>query len=259
MTRGHDAPRRAELLGLPVHPVDRAGLLAAVDDMVASGGRHTLAYANVHTWNTALDTPDLAAFYRLCDLVYCDGEGIRLGARALGVDLPERMTGADWIWDLAAHAAAEGHRIYWVGGREGVAAQAALRLREAHPGLAVAGTHHGYFDHAGAGSDAVVRAINRAAPQIVLVGFGTPLQERWIARVRGDLDAPVVWALGATADFVSGTLSRGPAVLHQHGLEWLARLLVEPRRLWRRYLVGNARFAARIAAARRGRGSGRDR
>lgn len=258
MSRGHDAPRRHQVLGLPVHDLDRRGLLRAVDEMIASGGRHTVAYANVHTWNTALDFPDVADFYRLADLVYCDGEGVRLGARALGVVLPERMTGADWIWDLAAHAAARRFRLFWVGGREGVAAEAGLRLIEAYPELALAGTHHGYFHKDGADSDALVRAINRAAPDIVLVGFGTPLQERWVARVRDDLDAPVVWVLGATADFVSGKVPRGPAVLHRHGLEWLARLLVEPRRMWRRYLVGNARFATRVAGARWRRRGGRD-
>ena len=250
MARGHDAPRRHEVLGLPVHVLDRSGLLEAVDDMIASGGRHTIAYANIHTWNTALERPELAEFLRLADVVYCDGEGVRLAARAQGVRLPERMTGADWIWDLAEHAASRGYQVFWIGGREGVAAEAGLRLRQAHPGLTVVGTHHGYFEHGGADSDALVAAVNRAAPDIVLVGMGTPLQEQWVARVRDGLQAPVVWVLGATADFVSGRVTRGPEVLHRHGLEWLARLLVEPRRLWRRYLVGNARFAARVLRER---------
>jgi N-acetylglucosaminyldiphosphoundecaprenol N-acetyl-beta-D-mannosaminyltransferase len=132
-----------------------------------------------------------------------------------------------------------------------VADAAAGRLQEAHPGLRVVGTHHGYFHGDEGGSEAVIDRINGAGADVVLVGFGTPLQERWIAAHRGRIEAPVVWAIGATADFVAGHVPRGPAVLHQHGLEWLARLTVEPRRLWRRYLVGNTRYLARLARARR--------
>jgi len=95
----------------------------------------------------------------------------------------------------------------------------------------------------------LIARINAFGPDVVLVGMGTPTQERWIARWRGALDAPVVWALGATHDFVSGRVSRGPAVLHQNQ-EWLARLLVDPRRLWRRYLLGNTAFIARVVRQR---------
>lgn len=242
--------QRTELLGLPVHAHDLSSLLETVDRMVASGGRYTVAYANVHTVNVALDHPDVARFMRRADLIYCDGNGIRLGAWLGGQDLPPRMTGADWIDDLGRLAAVRGHRLFWLAGEEGVAETAVRRLAERAPGLQIAGTHHGYFDKEGAGTDAVIDRINRSEADIVLVGFGTPLQERWIAAQRDRLDAPVVWALGATADFLSGRVSRGPTLLHQHGAEWLARLLVDPRRLWRRYLIGNTRYLARIAGDR---------
>ncbi|MDP7111271.1 MAG: WecB/TagA/CpsF family glycosyltransferase [Myxococcota bacterium] len=242
--------QRIELLGLPVHVHDLASLLSAVDRMIASGGRYTVAYANVHTINIALSEPDVAEFMRRVDLIYCDGNGVRLGAWLAGQHLPPRMTGADWIDDLGRRASANGHRLFWLGARPGVAEAAAGKLAERAPGLCIAGTHHGYFAKEGPESDAVVEAINRAAPDIVLVGLGTPLQERWIAAQRHRIDAPVVWAIGATADFLSGEVSRGPAILHQHGLEWLARLLVDPRRLWRRYLVGNTHYLRRLAGER---------
>lgn len=242
--------QRFDLLGLPVHAVELGSLFHTVDEMVASGGRFTVTYANVHTVNQALDHPDVAEFMRTADLVYCDGEGVRLGARVLGQRLPPRLTGADWIWDFASHASTRGHRIFWVGARPGVSERAGQRLTEAAPGLQIVGTHHGYFDQSKIGSGPVVSAINRANPDIVIVGFGTPLQERWIAQVRERIQAPVVWAVGATADFVSGETRRGPAILHQHGFEWLARLTVEPDRLWRRYLIGNVRYLAHVVRAR---------
>ena len=241
---------RVHLLGLPVHVHDLTSLLRSVDAMIASGGRYTVCYANVHTMNQAIELPDVAEFMRQADLVYCDGQGVRLGAAALGTSLPPRMTGADWIWDLARYAGREDLGVYWLGSEDGVTEAAAAELTREVPDLRVVGTHHGYFAKEGHESDAVVARINAARPDILLVGFGTPLQERWIAANRDAIDAPVVWALGATADFIAGVVSRGPSILYDHGLEWLARLLVDPRRLWQRYLVGNTQFAIRVLRER---------
>lgn len=236
--------RRVEVLGVGVDPVDRAGLLDGVARLVAARGRATVAYVNVHVLDVAHRDEALRRFLHAADLVYCDGGGVVLGARLLGKSLPERMTGADWIWDLAARAEAAGWRIYWMGGEPGVAAEAARRLRERHPRLQIA-TEHGFH----ADAQPVVAAMNAFAPDIVLVGMGTPLQERWVTTNRAAIDAPVVWVTGATADFVSGHVSRGPRWLHDRQ-EWLARLLVDPKRLWRRYLVGNTVFLARVFVTR---------
>lgn len=203
----------------------------------------------MHVLNVAADDDALTAFLAGVDVCYCDGGGVVLGAKILGRELPERMTGADWIWDLAERAAAEGWRLAWVGGEPGVTAAAADKLREHAPALQVVYTHHGFFPREGPEHDAVIDALNAARPDVVLVGMGTPVQERWVAAVRSRLDAPVVWCLGATADFVSGKVPRGPKWLHSHQ-EWLARLLVDPRRLWRRYLLGNPRFLLRMVRDR---------
>ena len=208
-----------------------------------------MAYLNVHVVNTAARDPALTEFLQGADICYADGAGVVLGARMLGHHLPERMTGADWIWDLAREA--EGRwRIAWIGGEPGVSDEAAGILREQHPALELH-AEHGFHEDSGA----VCARVNAFAPDLVLVGMGTPVQERWVATWRGELEAPVVWCLGATADFVSGKVDRGPAWLHDNQ-EWLARLVTEPRRLWRRYLLGNPLFLARVARqALTGRGS----
>ncbi len=230
------------VLGVPVACVDRSGMLDAVEELVQRG-QATVAYLNVHVANQAAGDPALLAFLQGVDLCYADGAGVLLGARLLGERLPERMTGADWIWDLAARA--EGRlRLAWIGGAEGVTEAAAEALRERHPGLQV-WTDHGFHQDV----PALIARCNAFAPDIVLVGMGTPTQERWVRRWRPDLQAPVVWCTGATADFLSGQTSRGPEWLHQNQ-EWLARLLTEPRRLWRRYLVGNPLFLARVIRSR---------
>ncbi|MFZ5481818.1 MAG: WecB/TagA/CpsF family glycosyltransferase [Myxococcota bacterium] len=242
---------RVDVLGVGVDRVDRAAMLDRVGALVAARGRATVAYANVHVLNVAARDPALAAFLNAADLCYCDGDGVRLGARLLGERLPERMTGADWIWDYAARAEAEGWRTWWIAGEPGVVDVAARNLRARHPGLRIGG------DHGFCADDTPIRNANAFGADVVLVGMGTPLQERWVARHRPELEAPVVWVVGATADFVSGKVSRGPTILNQNA-EWLARLVTEPRRLWRRYLLGNTRFLGRVVIerVRAGPGSG---
>lgn len=210
---------------------------------MAAGEPVTVGYLNVHVVNTAMRDEGLHAFLQGLDLCYADGSGVVLGARILGQDIPERMTGADWIWDLAESASGR-WRVAWIGGEPGVAEAAATALRERHPTLDLHAEHGFESD-----SPALIARVNAFEPHIVLVGMGTPAQERWVASWRGDLDAPVVWCLGATADFVSGKTSRGPAWLHDNQ-EWLARLLTEPGRLWKRYLLGNPLFLARVLRER---------
>lgn len=240
-----------DVLGVRVHPVDLQGLLDRVGQAIAQGGPFTIAYANVHVLNTAARDGRLTRFLNDVDLCFCDGNGVRMGAQILGRDLPHRMTGADWIWDLAARAEAEGWRIWWIGGEPGVTDEAAAVLRQRHPELQL-GTDHGFHARQGPEDAASIERINAFSPDIVLVGMGTPVQEYWIEERRSRIDAPIVWCLGATADFLTGRVSRGPRWFTDR-FEWVGRLVAEPRRLWKRYLLGNPVFLARVAAQRLGR------
>ncbi len=240
------AKPRVEILGVPVDVLDRDGLLDRIATMIEAGRPTTVSYVNVHVLDQSGRHRDLVGFLNDVELCYCDGKGVMLAAQLLGQHLPERMTGADWIWDLAARA--EGRwRICWVGGEPGSTAEAAAVLQQRHPGLEIV-PHHGYHPKEGPENDAFIEQINAAKADIVLVGMGTPLQERWVRDNRHAMTAPVVWCLGATADFVSGRVSRGPQWLYDRQ-EWLARLFVDPRRLWKRYLLGNGRVIARVLAS----------
>lgn len=184
-----------------------------------------------------------------------------LGARLLGYHIPERITYADWIWQLAAYAAEQGFSLFFLGGRAGVAARAAARLQEDFAALKVAGTHHGYFDKQPGSRENldVIEVINTSRPDILVVAFGMPLQEAWLRDNWAQVNARVALTGGAVFDYVSGELQRAPSWLNDHGMEWLGRLLIEPGRLWRRYLLGNPLFLARVLRqrlqkyARRGR------
>lgn len=232
---------RVYLFGIPIDRVLLTELLAVVSGVVARGGRLDVMYVNVHCMNVAAHDRGYRDILADAGLVYCDGTGVRLAARLAAESLPQRMTGADWIHDLARMAVRDGVSLFIVAGEPGVAERAASALRVRHPGLNIAGSRSGYEDAA-----ETIQAVREARPDIVLIGMGTPTQERWIAEHRAELDVPVVWAVGALFDFVSGKLPRGPRFLTEHGFEWLCRLAVEPRKLWRRYLIGNPLFFARV-------------
>ena len=208
-------------------------------------------YANVHVLNTGRKVHDLRPILNSADIVYCDGSGVRLGARLLGHRIPPRMTGADWIEQLCAACVNQKAGLYLLGSRPEVAEQASEVLQTRYRGLHIVGTHHGYLQDP-AISAAAITAINAARPHILFVGMGTPNQERWIFEHRHELDVPVVWAVGALFDFVAGVQRRAPRWMLDHGLEWLHRFWIDPRRLWRRYIVGNPLFICRVIMQRLG-------
>lgn len=244
------------MLGVGVDLIGREELEREIPRLVRlsrrTGRREMVLNVNVHCLNLAYRDPALRRVLDEAALVFCDGAGVALGARLLGLPAPQRITYADWTWSLAGLAAREGLSLYLLGSWPGVAEEAARRLRRRHPALRIAGTGHGYFDKTPASeqNEAVLDEISAVGPDLLVVGFGMPLQERWISANRHRLGPGVALAGGAAFDYVSGRARRGPRLLTDHGFEWLARLFLEPGRLWRRYLIGNPLFVARILRAR---------
>jgi N-acetylglucosaminyldiphosphoundecaprenol N-acetyl-beta-D-mannosaminyltransferase len=172
-----------------------------------------------------------AAFRRVlrtCSLRTADGVGITLAARILGHPLPGRVAGVEMVEALARSAAARGHRIFLLGGAPGVADKAADRLRELAPGLQVVGTLAG--DSSEAGDAEALAAITVAAPDVILVAFGAPGQELWNARNLAVSGAAVGLGVGGTLDYLAGQARRAPRWMRRVGLEWLFRLITQPRR-----------------------------
>ncbi len=239
--------KKINVLGVGVDPLTVGELHEEISRFVGNGEHALVLHANVHGLNLAYRDPRLRDLFNRAPIVFCDGSGVMLGARILGRRIPERITYADWMWRVAAFAEERGFSFFFLGARPGVAEKAAGRLRESFPRLRIAGVHHGYFDRDGAENESVVAKINAARPDILLVAFGMPLQELWLAENWEKIDARVALTGGAVFDYVSGELRRGPPVLVDNGLEFLARLIIEPRRLWRRYARYNPRFVAGFA------------
>lgn len=249
--------RQSRIFELPIELGHPDELLARIVGWVGRGEpTKRVMYVNAHVLNQSREDPALRTALEQADLVYCDGYGVRLAAKALSAEIPHRMTGADWIWNLAALCEAQGRSVYLLGCDPGVAAQAGQRLRRAHPRLKVVGTHHGYFEIGSGHDERVIEDINTRKPDILLVGMGTPKQEIWAQRTVDRLDCDVLWSVGALFDFVSGRVPRAPASLSDNGLEWIFRLVIEPKRMWRRYLVGNPVFLSRVMAQARQRRDG---
>ena len=252
LTPGPGRPPRATVLGVRIDALRSGELTDAVSRLVREHAHVLVLNVNVHGLNLAYENPWLRDFFNRAEWVFPDGEGVVLAARFLGQRLPARITFADWIWDLAERAERERYSLYFLGAKPQVAEAAAQRLRDLFPQLDIFGIRDGYFDkrRSSDGNRQVVEEINRLRPDILLVGLGMPLQEKWLMDNWSDLDVKVALAVGGMFDFVSGRLRRAPKWMQRAGLEWLARLIIEPRRLWRRYVIGNPKFAFRLLRER---------
>ncbi|MEJ7817169.1 MAG: WecB/TagA/CpsF family glycosyltransferase [Thermoleophilaceae bacterium] len=242
-----------ELFDIDVQTAPPADLLRQILEFAQDGERHRVSYVNAHVLNQSFSNPELRRVLQRSDLVYCDGYGVRLAARVVGLPVPHRMTGADWIWTVAALCQESGLSLYLLGSEPGSSADAASALKRWYPGLDVRGTHHGYFGLDTPHSERVLEHLAEIQPDILLVGMGTPQQELWVERNHDRIEASVVWTVGALFDYVSGRVPRAPHWIADNGFEWIFRLAVEPRRMWRRYLLGNPAFLYRVLKERRRR------
>ncbi|MEW6511513.1 MAG: WecB/TagA/CpsF family glycosyltransferase [Bacteroidota bacterium] len=238
------------LLGVRVDAFDRDTLEEAILADAAKKECRIYEYINVHALNLACDDPRFRDALNSATVTYCDGEGVRVGARVLGRRLPPRTVLTYWIWDLCRRFQEEGRSVYFLGGHDEVVRKAVDLLRQRFPALKIAGWHHGYFAKPGEESRRIVDDINRAGPDVLFVGFGMPVQEFWIAEHRTRLSVGVILPAGSMIDYIAGTRTPAPAWMAGHGLEWLYRLCREPGRLWRRYLLGNPLFLLRVIAQR---------
>lgn len=209
----------------------------------------SVAFLNAHCVNVAFANPDYRRAMLSMDRVFADGIGVRIAAKCAGIELQDNVNGTDLFPVLCNTAARAGVGIFLLGARHGVAAAAAERMAERTPGLVVSGTHHGYIADADK-TERAIAEINTSGAGILLVAMGVPSQEQWIERHRHRISVPVIIGVGGLFDYYSGRIPRAPLPLRKAGLEWAWRLAQEPRRLARRYLLGNAEFLARVAFLR---------
>ena len=235
------------VLGIRFHKLTVCQLLNYIIQSASLNQKTVIGHVNTRAMNFAYELPWYRKFFNDADLVFCDGFGVILGAKMLGYSMQSshRMTCPDYIENLILACERENLSLFLLAGQPGVVDKAIAKMKASAPNLRVAG-HHGHFEKSGPQNDEVVDLINSFKPDVLYIGFGMPLQEKWILDNFDHLEARVFLPLGACLDFYTDTVYRGPRWMTDRGLEWLSRLLVEPNRLWKRYIVGNPLFFYRV-------------
>ncbi len=238
-----------KVLGIPLSVIDYEQTLDWIEATIAARRRGYVCVSAVHTVMAAQKDLQLRAAVLGADLIVPDGQPLIWALNALGHSLKSRVYGPDLMWKACARAAHTEIRFFLYGGRDPQALQALVsRLEAAHPGLQVAGTYCPPFRPLADEEERnVIERIERSGADVVWVGIGVPKQEKWMARMRPALDAPVLIGVGAAFDFHAGLIPQAPAWMQSRGLEWLFRLRQEPRRLWSRYASTNPRFVIGFA------------
>ncbi len=242
-----DNPRFIRVLGVRVDLLTREEIKNRLINFATTSQRGWFAYVNVHALSVAGALPWFKQFIEDSLISHCDGEGVRFGAHLLGMRIPEQITLSDLIYEVADIAQTHRLKLYFLGGTEAVITSSMAVLRSRFAKLQIVGCHHGYFEESD--NQRVLDEINDCAPDILFVGMGAPKQEAWVRRNYHDLKVNIIWVAGGMLDFVSGDKRRCPTWMSRAGLEWFFRLVQDPRRLWKRYLIENPVFLWRIVSA----------
>lgn len=249
-------PDKVDIEGIDVDCFsDTQSLFERLAHEVTTPEQSVFAAINVHIANTAHKNPSLKQVLKSSAVVYCDGAGIVLASKVLhSKPITQRLTAADWLFELWAFMANRNITGYYIGGEPGIIETALNIYQEKYshhkdnPNLPIVGYHHGYILDSPQLEHAVIENINQLKPDILFVGMGCPFQELWIEQQRNKLNVSVLYPIGATLDYLTAKVPRCPQWMGNLGLEWLFRLSVEPKRLFKRYVYGNPYFLSRILA-----------
>lgn len=237
----------ANLLGVNIDLIDKSRLFEIIISSSFNKEKVIVGHVNIKAMNIAYEDPKYFDYLKQCDWVTVDGFGVSLGLMLQGYKTSKlnRFTCPDYLNDLLNLLHVRNKSIYFLAGTPNVAEKMSLKLENEFPDLK-AKCHHGFFRKEGIENDSVIEDINSFQPDVLYIGFGMPLQEFWLIDNYDRIDAHVFFPLGACLDFFTGTTYRGLNWFNNNGLEWLVRLLTEPKRLWRRYLIGNPKFLFRV-------------
>ncbi len=236
------APDKISFFGIVIK---NTSMDVAVADILEASKNHpctVLQYVNPHCLNTAYKNEEYRQALLNADCILPDGSGINLGCRMKKIALKGNLNGTDLFPKLCEAAQESGQSLFLLGGEPGIAASTAENMQAQYPNLKISGTHHGFFDD----EDEVIDLINGSGTDILLVAMGVPMQELWIENNRDKLEVGLAMGVGGLFDFYSGRISRAPIWLREIGFEWVWRILQEPGRMWRRYVIGNPLFMWRV-------------
>jgi N-acetylglucosaminyldiphosphoundecaprenol N-acetyl-beta-D-mannosaminyltransferase len=233
---------KINVLGIEIDNISLDEILGRIEKNIVGRKRTIITHIHVKGLNIAYQQDWFREYLNSSDINFCEGKGVKLAARWLGYKNVYVHTFADWIDQLAGLAEFRGFSFFFLGNPPGIALRATQVLQAKFPKLKIAGTYHGYFNKQSGHpeNEVVVKMINAAQPDILMVGFGMPIQEKWTKENWHRLDAEVVIMCGALPEYIAGTLPRAPKWMTENYLEWLGRIIISPRRYWKRYLIDNS-------------------
>lgn len=229
---------KVELFGVSVDLLTIDETVERCQELIESRRPVQHAFINAAVTVMMEDVPGYREILAGCDIVNADGQSIVWAARLLGVALPGRVAGPDLMDRLLELSERRGYPVYFLGARAEVLKEFEIAMLKLHPRLQVAGRHHGYFDD----DAAVADDIGRSGARLVFVAISSPRKERFLSQNLDRMGPLFAMGVGGSFDLWAGKTRRAPQWMQDAGLEWLFRLIQEPRRMWKRYLIGNARF-----------------
>ncbi|MEI6915435.1 MAG: WecB/TagA/CpsF family glycosyltransferase [Armatimonadota bacterium] len=239
----------AILLGLPIYAVSRAEALECVEGFVSSDRPHLVITADASALMFARSDPEFAEVFKQASLVTADGAGVVKALRLAGHPIGERCSGVDLVVDIAQKSAGAGWKLFFLGAAPSVAEAAAKELQCRFPGLEIAGCNDGFFKD----DSAIIEKIRQSGADILFVAMGMPRQEKWFWKHRDELGVKVGMGVGGTFDVLSGGVKRAPAFFQKHGLEWLYRFIMAPKKSSRKIVLLPVFALLACAEARRRR------
>ena len=237
----------ADVMGCPVTKLDLEGFVREAERFIGLRRPHYIAVVNAAKLVSMRVDRELDQSVRSADLIGADGVPIVWASRLLGDPIPGRVNGTDLMVRLLEKAHEKRYRIFFFGASPRVLDQVLAKVGRDYPGVEIGGAQHGYFS--AAEEPAIVSQIQRTRSDILFIAFGTPQKELWVKRYLAAMQVPVVHGVGGSFDVLAGLIPRAPGWMQRTGLEWLFRLMQEPRRMWRRYLVTNTQFVTLLARA----------
>lgn len=228
-----------EMFGVPMHAWAMEETVGKIEYRLDAGLFTQHVVVNVAKLVNMGKNPELKEAVVDCDIINIDGMGVVWGARMLGYKIPERVAGIDLFSELLRMASRRDWPVFFLGAKQDIVEKAVENIRGDHPKLKIAGWHHGYFWD---DEQAVVRQIKESEAMLLFVAITSPKKEQFIHRWRDELGVKFAMGVGGTFDIVAGKTQRAPQWMQKSGLEWLFRVIQEPRRMWKRYLVTNTMF-----------------
>ncbi|MEZ9235207.1 WecB/TagA/CpsF family glycosyltransferase [Shewanella sp. 10N.286.52.A9] len=242
-------PKQFNLLGVDIDNNTMDESIELLIHSSQSTSTKQFAFVNADCLNIAASDSDYRDTVNQCDQVFADGSGIRIACQLHHIGLKDNVNGTDMLPLLCEKASLIGIKLFFLGGKGNTADEAAANLAAQYPNLEIVGCHHGYLTDEN--EQQVIEQINQSGAHILLVGMGAPKQEAWIRQHKSALSVGVAVGVGGLFDFFANNVSRAPIAVRQVGMEWVWRLAQEPTRMWKRYVVGNPLFIARVLKQKR--------